>query len=152
MPPLSYRTFPSRAHTPLYRPLFLCPSSIPPPSLTPILGQESDSTSSMALSALRHCTVSFACCPPANRDWWEGTNRFEMWPSSGAHRTRPRSLTSLSTLLLLPEEERARDARVKENRDKTDAEGFTAKQGSYELKRTPVNSEAAAHFIFQISY
>ncbi len=45
-----------------------------------------------------HCDTSFpsdACRPPANRDWWGGTDRCETWPSSGAHRTRPRSLTSL---------------------------------------------------------
>ena len=48
-----------------------------------------------------HCDTLFpsvACCPPANRDWWGGTDRCETRPSSGAHRTRPRSLTSLSQL------------------------------------------------------
>ncbi|TNN76085.1 hypothetical protein EYF80_013616 [Liparis tanakae] len=40
-----------------------------------------------------HCDTSFpsaACCPPANRDWCGGMDRWETWPSSGARRTRPR--------------------------------------------------------------
>lgn len=85
------------AHTPPHRLLSPCPMPAPPPLFTPLLGQRSSSTSLMALSALRHSTQfpSFACCLPANRDWWGGTNRCEPWPSSGAYRTGPRSLTSL---------------------------------------------------------
>ena len=74
-----------------------------------------------------HCDTLFpsvACCPPANRDWWGGTDRCETRPSSGAHRTRPRSLTSLSQLHSPQQTEKAgaRDARVKGKRDKTAAE------------------------------
>lgn len=101
-----------------------------------------------------HCDTSFpsvACCPPANLDWWGGTDRCETWPSSGAHRTRPRSLTLLLRYRFPQQTGRRRERGMQELKEREIRVGLHSRMRSRELKRAQVNSNAGVHFISQIS-